>query len=148
MKKAGTAIPPGSRKTPSPASSRSRTATSRFPPPRNDSERAARARALTAGLAEDCHLAARLLQRQQRPDLAAKILGRASVSFAENLVHEEEMRNHSAEHSPSSLAAFLTGCLRLPHDCKPGAREDGGNVADLLAVFLALGFAEWPALGF
>ena len=46
-------------------------------PPRDDAEHAARAHELTVGLAEDCHLAARLLQRQQRTDLARKVLARA-----------------------------------------------------------------------
>ena len=48
-----------------------------LPPPRNDPERAARAHDITTGLAEDCHLATRLLHRQQRPDLARKVLARA-----------------------------------------------------------------------
>ena len=55
-----------------------------LPPPRNDAERAARAHELIAGLAEDCHLAARLLQRQQRPDLARKVLARALTLAPDN----------------------------------------------------------------
>ena len=53
-------------------------------PPRNYAERAARAHELTAGLAEDCHLAARLLQRQQRPDLAKHGLARAPTLAPNN----------------------------------------------------------------
>ena len=48
-----------------------------LPLPRHDAERAARAHELIAGLAEDCHLAAHRLQRQQRPDLAKHVLARA-----------------------------------------------------------------------
>ena len=48
-----------------------------LPPPRNDAEHAARAHELTAGLAEDCHLAARLLQRQQRNELARQCADRS-----------------------------------------------------------------------
>ena len=55
-----------------------------MPPPRNDAERAARAHELTAGLAEDCHPAARLLKRQQRPDLAKKVLARACELALDN----------------------------------------------------------------
>ena len=55
-----------------------------LPPPRNDAERAARAHDITAGLAEDCHLAARLLQRQQRPDLAKQVLTRAIALAPDN----------------------------------------------------------------
>ena len=55
-----------------------------LPPPRNDAERATRAHDITAGLAEDCHLAARLLQRRQRPDLAKKVIARACHLTPEN----------------------------------------------------------------
>ena len=64
-----------------------------LPPPRHDAERAARAHELTAGLAEDCHLAARLLQRQQRPDLARKVLARALTLAPDNA----DDRNLSSE---------------------------------------------------
>ena len=60
-----------------------------LPPPRNNAERAARAHELTAGLAEDCHLAARLLQRHQRPDLAKKVLARALILAPDNADYRE-----------------------------------------------------------
>ena len=60
-----------------------------LPPPRNDAESAARAHELTAGLAEDCHLAGRLLQRQQRPDLAKKVLARALALAPNNADYRE-----------------------------------------------------------
>jgi hypothetical protein len=49
-----------------------------------DADSAARAHELTLGLAEDCHLAARLLQRQQRTDLAKKVLARTLRLAPEN----------------------------------------------------------------
>jgi WD40 repeat protein len=55
-----------------------------LPPPRNVAERAARAHELSAGLAEDCHLAARLLHRQQRTELAKKALARAVALAPDN----------------------------------------------------------------
>ena len=58
-------------------------------PPRNDAEHAARAHDITAGLAEDCHLATRLLQRQQRPDLARKVLARAIALAPDNADYRE-----------------------------------------------------------
>ena len=77
MKKANTVIAPGLRNTASPRLLAEPHYHVPLPPPSNGAERAARAHELTAGLAEDCHLAARLLQRQQRPDLAKHVLARA-----------------------------------------------------------------------
>ena len=60
-----------------------------LPPPRNDAEHAAREYELTAGLAEDCFFAARLLQRQQRPDLARRVIARACALAPENAGYRE-----------------------------------------------------------
>jgi WD40 repeat protein len=54
-----------------------------------DTHRAARAYELKEGLAEDCFLAARLLERQNRPDLARQCISRSRSLCPEN----EEYRN-------------------------------------------------------
>ena len=84
MKKAGTAIPPSSRNTPSPACSPSRATTRRCPrrattpsaPPAPTNSPPASPKTAT--------FAARLLQRQQRPDLVRKVLARAIVLAPDN----------------------------------------------------------------
>jgi hypothetical protein len=58
-------------------------------PPREDP---ARAHELTLGLATDCHLAARLLQRQKRPELAAQVLARARKLAPDNPAYRDPTR--------------------------------------------------------
>jgi WD40 repeat protein len=54
-----------------------------------DADHAARAHELTLGLSEDCHLGGRLLQRQNRPELAKKVIARACKLSPENETYRQ-----------------------------------------------------------
>jgi hypothetical protein len=72
-----------------------------LPAPLDDDERAARSRELHGGLAEDCYLGARILQRQGRIELGKEVLTRALRLLPE---HVEARRLHDELAVPVPLA--------------------------------------------